>query len=242
MLAGKVAVIYGAGAIGTAVARAFAGAGAQVHLAGRTRPTLDAVADDLRSGGADVQTHVVDALDAVAVRRHADHVAAEAGRIDVCFNLIGHGDVHGTPLIDMDVEDFARPIESMVRSNFLTAQAAARHMVRQGSGVIMFFGGTGEPPRDYRVGGTLVAFDAQETMRRQLAAELGPQGLRTITIVTNGIPATGDPADPGLAGQTLIGRAATYDDVGRVAVFAASDEARMMTAATLNISGGAVID
>lgn len=242
MLEGKVAVIYGAGAIGAAVARAFGGAGARVHLGGRTQATLEAVASDVRSGGAEVHTHVVDAHDPVAVRRHVDRVAAEAGRIDICFNLIGHGDVHGTPLIDMDVEDFARPIESIVRSNFLTAQATARHMVRQGSGVILFFGGTGEPPRDYRVGGTLVAFDAQETMRRQLATELGPDGVRAITIVTNGIAATGDPADPALAGQTLIGRAATYDDVGRVAVFAASDEARMMTAATLNISGGAVID
>lgn len=72
--------------------------------------------------------------------------------------------------------------------SILTAQAAARHMAKQGSGVILFFGGTGDPPRDYRVGGTLVAFDAQETMRRQLATELGPQGVRTITIVTNGIP------------------------------------------------------
>jgi 3-oxoacyl-[acyl-carrier protein] reductase len=242
MLEDKVAMIYGAGPIGTAVARAFAGAGARVHLGGRTQSTLDAVAGDLRSGGADVQTHVVDALDPVAVRGHADRVAADAGRIDICFNLIGHGDVHGTPLIDMDVEDFARPIESIVRSNFLTAQAAARHMVRQGSGLILFFGGTGEPPREYLVGGTLVAFDAQETMRRQLAVELGPQGVRTITIVTHGIPETGDPADPALAGQTLIGRAATYDDVGRVAVLAASDGARMMSAATLNISGGAVID
>jgi 3-oxoacyl-[acyl-carrier protein] reductase len=242
MLEGKVAVIYGAGPIGAIVARAFGGAGAQVHLAGRTQATLDAVASGIRSDGSEVQTHVVDALDPVAVRRHADAVAAEAGRLDICFNLIGHGDVHGTPLLDMDVEDFARPIESIVRSNFLTAQATARHMVRQGSGVILFFCGTGEPPRDYRVGGTLVAFDAQETMRRQLAVELGPKGVRTMTIVTNGIPATGDPADPGLAGQTLIGRAATYDDVGWVAVFAASDRARMMTAATLNITGGAVID
>lgn len=41
-----------------------------------------------------------------------------AGRIDVCMNLISHGDVHGTPLIDMDVEDFVRPIDSMVRSTF----------------------------------------------------------------------------------------------------------------------------
>jgi 3-oxoacyl-[acyl-carrier protein] reductase len=242
MLEEKVAVIYGAGPIGAAVARAFCGAGAQVHLAGRTQSTLDAVAGEIRSDGADVHTHVVDALDAAAVRRHADAVAAEAGRIDISFNLIGHGDVHGTPLIDMDVEDFARPIESMVRSNFLTAQATARHMVGQGSGLILFFGGTGEPPPEYRVGGTLVAFDAQESMRRQLAVELGPQGVRTITIVTHGIPASGDPDDPALAQQTLIGRAATYDDVGRVAVFAASDGARTMTAATLNISGGAVID
>jgi 3-oxoacyl-[acyl-carrier protein] reductase len=240
MLEDKVAVVYGAGAIGAAVARALAGAGAQVHLAGRTEATLERVASDLRSGGADVHAQVVDALDAAAVRRHADRVAAEGGRIDVSFNLIGHGDVHGTPLIDMDVEDFARPIESMVRSNFLTAQATGRHMVRRGSGLILFFGGSGDPPRQYRVGGTLVAFDAQESMRRQLAAELGPHGVRTISIVTNGI--SEDPADPGLAGETLTGRAATYDDVGRVAVFAASEGARMMTAATLNISGGSVID
>jgi 3-oxoacyl-[acyl-carrier protein] reductase len=242
MLDGKVAVIYGAGAIGSTVAGAFAAAGARVRLAARTRSTLDAVAGDIRAAGGDVGVDVVDALDPVAVRDHADRVAAEAGRIDVCFNLIGHGDVHGTPLLEMDVEDFARPVESIVRSTFHTAQATARHMVERGSGVILFFGGTGEPPREYRVGGTLVAFDAQETMRRQLAAELGPHGVRAITIVTHGIPATGDAAAEGYADATMIGRAATYDDVGDVAVFAASDRARMMTAATLNITGGAVID
>ncbi|MGH2761187.1 MAG: SDR family NAD(P)-dependent oxidoreductase [Thermoleophilaceae bacterium] len=140
MLQDKVAVIYGAGPIGSTVARAFADAGARVHLAGRTKPTLDAVADGIRAASGEVRAHVVDALDPVAVREHADRVAAEAGRIDICFNLIGHGDVHGTALIDMDVEDFARPIESIVRSTFLTSQAAARHMVRRGSGVILFFG------------------------------------------------------------------------------------------------------
>ena len=58
--------------------------------------------------------------------------------------------------------------------------------------------------------------------------------------------ANGDDDDPaigqGIVDATIIGRAATYEDVGNVAVFAASDQARMMTAATLNISGGAVID
>jgi 3-oxoacyl-[acyl-carrier protein] reductase len=89
MLEGKVAVIYGAGSIGSTVARAFVGAGARVHLAGRTRSTLDTVAGDIRATAADLHTDVVDALDPVAVRRHADRVAAEAGRIDISFNLIG---------------------------------------------------------------------------------------------------------------------------------------------------------
>jgi 3-oxoacyl-[acyl-carrier protein] reductase len=247
MLEGKVAVIYGAGSIGSAVARAFAAAGARVHLAGRTQATLDAVAGDIREAGGDAHTAVVDALDPAAVRQHADRVAAESGRIDICFNLIGHGDVHGTPLIDMDVEDFARPVESIVRSTFLTSQATARHMVARGSGVILIFGGEGEPMRDYSLGGTLVAFHAQETIRRQLACELGRQGVRVITIITGGIPETiGDDVDPavvqGIVDATMIGSAATYEDVANVAVFAASDQARMMTAATLNISGGSVID
>lgn len=158
-------------------------------------------------------------------------MATEAGRIDIYFNLIGHGDVHGTPLTEMDVEDFVRPIDSIERSTFLTSQVTARHMVEHGGGVILILGGEGEPMRDYWLGGTLVAFHAQETMRRQLATELGPLGVRVITIITGGIPETiGDDADPaigqGIVDATILGRAATYEDVGNVAVFAASDQAR----------------
>jgi 3-oxoacyl-[acyl-carrier protein] reductase len=247
MLNDKVAVVYGAGGIGSAVAKAFAAAGARVHLASRTQAKLDAVASEIEAAGGDVHPAVVDALDPASVRDHADRVAAEAGRIDICMNLISHGDVHGTPLIDMDVEDFARPIESIVRSTFLTSQATARHMAKQGSGVILIFGGGGDPARDYSIGGTLVAFHAQETMRRQLATELGSFGVRVVTIVTNGIAEAlpsnvrADIAET-MASQTLVGRAATLEDVGNVAVYAASDQAHMMTASTLNISGGAVLD
>jgi 3-oxoacyl-[acyl-carrier protein] reductase len=241
-LRSKVAIVYGAGAIGSTVASAFAGAGAQVHLVARTPASLEAVADRIRAAGGDVHTAIVDALDPPAVQDHADGVAADAGHVDICFNLIGHGDVHGTPMIDMTVEDFVRPVNSIVRSTFLTSQATARHMVRQPTGgVILFFGGEGEPTRDYAVGGTLVSFFAQETMRRQLACELGPRGVRVVTIITAGIPGSADEAAD-MADANMLGRAATYDDVGTVAVFAASDTAHMMTAATLNISGGFVID
>lgn len=100
---------------------------------------------------------------------------------------------------------------------------------------------------DYSIGGTLVAFHAQETMRRQLAMELGPLGIRVVTIVTNGtaetFPAEEREMVAGLmASQTMIGRSATLEDVGNVAVFVASDQARMMTASTVNISGGSEID
>ncbi len=247
VLEDKVAVVYGAGGIGTAMAKAFASAGATVHLGSRTSPRLDAAKREIEAEGGSVHTAIVDALDPTSVRGHVDAVAAASGRLDIAVNVIGHGDVHGTPLLDMDVEDFARPIESATRSTFLTSQACARKMVQQGKGVILIFGGEGDPMDDYSLGGTLVAFGAQETMRRQLSCELGPRGVRVITIITGGIPESGgDDLDPsvvkGIEDATMIGRAATYEDVGNVAVFAASDAARMMTAATLNISGGSVLD
>ena len=72
LLEGKTAVIHGGGgAIGGAVARAFAAEGAPVHLAGRTRDRLEAVANDI-GDAADVA--VVDALDERAVAEHADAV------------------------------------------------------------------------------------------------------------------------------------------------------------------------
>ena len=59
------------------------------------------------------------------------------------------------------------------RTTFLTARAAARHMIPRRSGVILAFGSPGDrsgPLRDYYLGGTQVAFDAIETIRRGIAA------------------------------------------------------------------------
>ena len=148
MLKDKNAVIYGGGgSIGGAVARAFAREGANVFLAGRTRAKLEEVSDEIRSSGGEAETAQVDALDGRAVDGHADAVAASAGGIDISFNLISHGDVHGTPMAEMDLADYARSVVTAVRTTFLTWRAAARHMIRQGSGVILAFGGSGDPIR-----------------------------------------------------------------------------------------------
>jgi 3-oxoacyl-[acyl-carrier protein] reductase len=253
LLEHKNAVIYGAGgSIGGAVAWALGREGARVFLAGRTRATLDEVAEAIRSAGGTAETAQVDALDEQAVDEHADAVAAEAGGIDISFNVIAHPYTHGTPLAEMAVDDFMAPVETAARTTFLTARAAARHMIPRRSGVILAFGGPGDrsgPMRDYYLGGTQVAFDAIETMRRQLSVELGPHGIRVVTLASGGIPESLPEGFDGRAeivamieGQTLLGRAATLEDVGNAAVFAASDWARSVTAAIVNVSCGALVD
>jgi 3-oxoacyl-[acyl-carrier protein] reductase len=250
LLQDKNAIVYGAGgSIGGAVARAFGREGARVFLAGRTLAKLEPVAEEIRSAGGAADTAEVDAVDAEAVDRHADAVAAEAGSLDISFNLITQPAVHGTPLAEMELDDFMTPIVTALSSSFLTSRAAARHMVRQGSGVILTFGGSGDPMRDYYIGGTQVAFEALEAIRRQLGTELGPYGVRTVTLRTGGVPETlphgfdgREAIVEGMEKEARLPYTATLEDVGNVAAFVASDKARTMTAATANVSCGALVD
>ena len=117
LLRNKNAVVYGGGGkIGGAVARAFAAAGARVHLAGRTPERLEAVAEEIRAAGGTAETARLDALDERSADRHANEVVARSGTIDISFNLISYGDVQGTPLADMPVDDFQRPVINAVRT------------------------------------------------------------------------------------------------------------------------------
>ena len=259
LLERKNAVIYGgAGSVGAAVARAFAREGARVFLAGRTRATLDQVAEELSGSGGSVETAEVDALDQRAVDEHADAVAARAGGIDVSFNAISHGDVHGVPLLELSLEDFARPITVAMRSQFLTTRAAARHMTRQGSGVIMAITATTARPALPEVGGTGVTFDAIESQCRQWARELGPHGVRVVWLQTTGLPeALADgvypaygagPADgmtraeliAWMRRSTQLNRLTSLAELGDVAAFVASDHAAAMTATGVNLTCGHV--
>jgi NAD(P)-dependent dehydrogenase (short-subunit alcohol dehydrogenase family) len=118
LLENKTAVVYGgAGAIGGAVARAFAREGATVHLAGRTRKTLDAVAEQIRAAGGRAETAELDAYDEQAVDAHADAVVAASGRLDISMNVVQHGDVQGTPLVEMAVDDFLAPVLNGLRNH-----------------------------------------------------------------------------------------------------------------------------
>lgn len=248
LLDNKVAVIYGAGgSIGGAVARAFAREGAMVFLAGRTEASLDTVAKHIRSTGGTAELARVDALDERAVDAYVNDIVEQAGQIDISFNLTGIGDVQ-EPLTEISLADFLQPITNAMRTQFLTTRAAARHMIKRGTGVILHFGGDG-PQTLPGLGGFKIALDAVEGLRRQWAVELGPHGIRVVTLKTGGIPESipddfpeRDHIIANLLPRTLLKRAATLADVGDVAAFVASDLARTITCTEVNISCGAILD
>jgi NAD(P)-dependent dehydrogenase (short-subunit alcohol dehydrogenase family) len=261
LLENKNAVIYGGGgSVGGAVARAFAREGATIFLAGRTLATLDRVAEEITAAGGVAETTSVDALDQEAVDRHADAIAEKAGGIDVSFNATSHGDIHGTPLVDMAYEDFARPIADALRVQLLTATAAARHMAVRGSGVILTITATTARHAIPEVGGTAVTFEAIEGLCRQLACELGPKGIRVAWLQATGLPEalqdtgglgpaygtdhtegmTRDQLIAWMQAKTMLNRLTSLADVGNVAAFMASDLAGAMTASGANITCGSV--
>ena len=253
LLEDKHAVVYGAGGhIGGAVARAFAREGATVHLAGRTLATLDTVAHDIVAMGGHAEAASVDALDQEAVERHLDVIVMQVGRIDISFNAIWiRGDLQGTPLMEMSVDDVLTPVSTGVRTHFLTATAAARHMARRGSGVILTLSSSssvlsGRDRRFHRTGGFSIACAAIEALSRSLAGELGPQGIRVVCLRPDAIPETW-PVVPVeirryMEDGTALGRLPTLEEVANAAVFAASDRAGAMTGAIVNLTCGSVMD
>jgi NAD(P)-dependent dehydrogenase (short-subunit alcohol dehydrogenase family) len=257
LLEGKTAVIYAAGgAIGGAVARAFAREGATVFLTGRSLAKVDAVADEIAAA----ETAEVDALDEEAVEEHLNGVVDAAGGVDISFNAIGPGPApHRVPLTELDVDAFAGPIDFYTRSNFITATAAGRHMSGRGSGVILTLTAVpGRLPAPF-IGGQAPAWAAVEGFSRSLALEIGPAGVRVVCLRAHAIPetplieanfASAAPAagvtpaqfQARLEQSTLLRRLPTLAEVADTAAFVASDRAGAMTATVVNLSAGNVID
>jgi NAD(P)-dependent dehydrogenase (short-subunit alcohol dehydrogenase family) len=262
MLKDKVAVIYGAGgAVGGAVARAFASGGAELFLTGRLQAPVEAVATDIASAGGSAEAAAVDALDEQAVDKHLQSVIDKAGRVDISFNAVGIPDsnIVGVPLVELDLEQFSLPITAYATSYFLTARLAARHMIPNKSGVIMTVTAlpsrTGTPLN----GGYGPAQAAKEALTRELSAELAPQGIRVVGLRPHGMPETSSlkevsDAKAKRSGRTweqfqeLVAntnharRVMTLEEMANTAVFMASDKASGMTGTTVNLSMGSLDD
>lgn len=263
ILKGKYAVIFGAGgSIGAAVAKEFAAEGAEVFISGRTKATVEAVAHEITANSGKVHATVVDTLSDDVVNEYVDGVVKQAGKVDVIVDAAGplakdYG--NGKIAVDLTVEQFMVPLATMVRSRFITARAAARHMIKQRSGVIMFV--TGSPARPHVPGATAIgaAFGAIENLAANLAFEVSPFGVRVVCLRTLAntdsrsiqdtmdflaaqLNITKDQALAQIAQSNFLKVPATVQDTANAAVLIASDRARMMTGTVVNATAGAALD
>jgi NADP-dependent 3-hydroxy acid dehydrogenase YdfG len=262
MLEGKCAAVFGAGgSIGAAVAKEFAAEGARVLLAGRTKATLEALANQITAAGGEVETTVVDVLNDANVNRYLDDVAKQAGQIDILIDLTGpraseYG--NGKVAVELPVDEFMVTLEKIVKSRFITSRAAARHMVNRKSGVIIFV--TGSPARPHVPGATAIgaAFAALENLTMNLAFEVSPMGVRVVCLRTvanidirtiqdtygmkaERLKITKEQAIGRVAHSTFLKVPATVKDTANAAVLIAADRARM-TRTVVNASAGAALD
>jgi 3-oxoacyl-[acyl-carrier protein] reductase len=261
-LEGKTAVIFGAGGdVGTAVAQEFARQGAQCFLSGRNGAAAKDVADFIATSGGTATAAEVDALDEDAVNNYLDDLAATVG-IDVAFNAMGPQPVeyrNGSNVMALAVDDYMVPITTIVRSNFITARSAARHLIAARSGVLLFLSGTpslGRSPGTSAIGS---AFGAVESLTRSLATELGPLGVRVACARTAGMTdtrtiqqtfamieqATGvaqETLRESFTSQVALRRWPTTSETAALLSFLASDEASALTGTIVNTSCGQVLD
>jgi NAD(P)-dependent dehydrogenase (short-subunit alcohol dehydrogenase family) len=252
ILHNKNAVIYGAGgSLGGAVAKAFANAGAKVFLTGHNLSPVQKLAEEIIASGGTAQADQVDALDEQAIKDHLDKIIDKAGTIDITFNATGTKVVQNIPLVDIAAEDFMSPVAFMLKSRFLTAIAAAKVMMKQGSGVILSLtatpGGIGYP----LTGGFAPACCAIESFSKNLASELGIYGIRVVNIRSGGSPDSKvfkDAIDNypkemevvlrAMEQDTMLKKLPLMDDIANTAVFLVSDLAGKITGVTVDVTCG----
>jgi len=252
LLQNKNAVIYGAGgSLGGAVSRALAKAGAKVFLTGHNIEPVKKLADEIIAGGGSADASEVDALNEKAVNDYINNLVSKTGTIDISFNAIGLKDTQGSPLVDMSLADFVRPVTNAMETQFLTATAAGRVMMKQGSGVILSLTATPGGIGYANVGGFGPACCAIESFSRDLASELGPHGIRVVNIRSAGSPDSQvfkEAIDHGgekakefikkMEEDTMLKKLPLMEDIANVAVFLASDMARKITGVTVDVTCG----
>jgi NAD(P)-dependent dehydrogenase (short-subunit alcohol dehydrogenase family) len=248
-LTGRVAVVTGgARGIGHACCSRLAEAGARVVVADVEQPAAAGAASAIGSGA--LAEHV-DVSDASSVRSLVERVLRRLGRLDVWVNAAGI--YPATPLLELGDEEWDNVLDVNLRGSFLGAREAARAMIAAGSGgVVVNIASTAA----YRVDGGGVAHYAASKfgirgLTQSLAVELGPRGIRVLSVAPTVTRTPGLEAQRGrleragfvlddLAATLPLRRIAEADDVARVVLFCASDLASMMTGSTLLVDGGAL--
>jgi NAD(P)-dependent dehydrogenase (short-subunit alcohol dehydrogenase family) len=246
-LDGKVALVTGGyGGIGEAVCRGLVGMGAKVAVTGHNAEKAAACASTLARDGADAYATIFDALSVTDTRRMVDEVASHFGRVDILVNTVGgQREERADEVTD---ENFGHVVDLNLKSAMFQAQAAAKHMIRQGSGGKQVHFGSVRSQLALRGRGYSAYCAAKGGLGilcRQLAAEwaehrinvnmLAPTFVRTQQVARW----LNDPEFyTALVSRIPLGRIAETQDVVGAVLFFVAPASDFITGQTLYIDGG----
>jgi NADP-dependent 3-hydroxy acid dehydrogenase YdfG len=211
VLAGQVAIVTGAGrGIGRAVARALAGEGAAVALAGRTRAELAAVAAEIHQAGRTALAVPTDVTQDAAVEALVEQTVAELGRLDLLVTAAGvasFGPVAGAKPADWD------PMLAVnLRAVMVCCRAALQPMLRQRHGTIVNVASVAATRAIAGAAAYSATKAAVVAWSRVLAEEVRGDGVR-VGVVLPG--ATDTPLWDSIPNGPDRGRMLTAEDVAR---------------------------
>jgi NAD(P)-dependent dehydrogenase (short-subunit alcohol dehydrogenase family) len=244
-LTGRRALVTGASrGIGLAVAAALVQRGAAVAITGRKPENLTTAAGQLQNAGAEVRTFVCHQGDAEAVSRLFEQLDQAAFAPDIVVINAATNPVYG-PLMDLDLDAWRKILDVNLTGALLTAQAAARRMMPQHRGCIVFMASIAGIDPLAGLGAYSVSKAGLLGLMRALAKELGPSGIR-VNAVAPGLIETrfsaalfqNQAAYERIIGQTPLGRHGQPDDIAGAVVFLASDAAAYVTGQVLIVDGG----
>ena len=244
---GKVALVTGASrGIGASVARAFAGAGADVVLAARDQEALDALAAELRESGVAALAVPTDVGDADAVARLVDRTIDAFGRLDFACNNAAGGGHPPTPLADVSVEAFDSAYAVSLRGVFLGLKYEIPAMLASGGGAIVNMSSTAGLQAVGGLAAYATAKHGLEGLTRVAALDYAEQGVRVNAvapgpILTDNLARAGAEAQQRTAAAVPVRRVGQPDEVADAVVWLCSDASAFVTGTTLVVDGGRLV-
>lgn len=243
-LESKIAVVTGAGqGVGKGIALALAAEGARVALVGRTQASLDTTRKEIEARGGRSLSLAGDVSDEARMRQIVKEVVAKWGGLNV---LVNNAQQYGFgSIVDMDMSDFEAGWRSGAVGALNLMRAAHPHL-KNGGVVINVSSSAASDASPRGIGGYAAVKAAIDSLSRAAAVEWGADGIRVLTLIpfarSPSVAAVLD-ANPGveemLIGQVPLGRFGDPEkEIGRVAAFAASDDAAFMTGTSLVVDGG----
>ena len=247
-LEGKVAIVTGAGqGIGAAIAAAFARAGANVIVTGRTLSKLEEVAGGIKDAGGTCLP-----LEALAGNKaHAEMTVGRAiadwGRVDVLVNN-AHTFTDYLPVDDPKMEENCMiDFQSAFFGSLQLMQLCYPHMVKQGGGSIINMGSSYGPRSEPGFLAYSASKEAIRSLTRTAAKEWGKHGIRVNTILPSALTPKSiwyledsGTYDAELA-KVAMGRFGTPEDIAPTALYLASDESNYVTGQTIGVDGGSTM-